>query len=116
MKTLLLLVAVLLIGGCVWLLKESTKPAVVARIEFNRRMLYVTNGNDQAWPMAEIILNDAFDGPRLKAANVGPGERRELELAAFYSPLKKQFFKPEFERVREVIITVDGYQLASYSK
>jgi hypothetical protein len=116
MKAIAIIIGILLIGGCVYFVSESSKPAVVARIEFSKSTLYVTNGNDRAWPRPTIILNDAFGGPRLETREIAPGEKRSLPLNEFVGLHNRQRFNPEFERVTEVMIEVDGFQIGAYRK
>jgi hypothetical protein len=114
MKAFLIIIGLLLIGGCVWIATESSKPAVVALVDVSKDTLYITNGNDRPWPVAKIILNDAFDGPRVESGPFPPGVRMSLPLSDFTGLLNKQRFRPDYERVSSVIIQVEGYQLGSY--
>lgn len=92
----------------------SSQPAVVAIVDVSKDTLYITNGNEKAWRYATIILNDGFDGPRLSRGPFAPGERVAIPLSEFVAPLNKQRFTPNYERVDQVAITVDGYQLGIY--
>lgn len=83
------LVVLILIGGCVLFVHEAQKPAIVAKVEFTKTTVTLTNGNDQAWESAVVILNDAFDGPRANVGTIQPGERATFKLDGYLSRMAK---------------------------
>lgn len=117
MKEILLalrLLAVVIVG---WMVSESMRPKPLAKVQVNHRhgTLTITNGNTTAWQNPTIILNDAFDGPRYQIQGFWPsGEGRVLDLRAFKGRLNQQPFDPEFEKLSQILVTVDGFQLGMY--
>jgi hypothetical protein len=113
--TVFWVIGVVVALGVVWLVWDSTKPKVLARINIKREAVVIINGNDVPWKNPTITLNDAFDGPTMQINGTwDPGERRELILSEFTGRINNQRFNPEFERVKEVIIDVQGFQLGTY--
>ena len=65
-----------------WLVYNSQKPELFAKVQVTPKVLKITNGNHTAWNSPTIILNAA--GPILNVAGVWvPNETRELALSGF---------------------------------
>jgi hypothetical protein len=113
MKKILLalrLLAIVIVG---WMVSEPMKPKPLAKVQVNltHGTLTITNGNTTAWRNPKIILNDAFDGPIYQIQGFWPsGEGRVLDLRAFKGRLNQQPFDPEFEKLLQILVTVDGFR------
>ena len=115
MKKLLLAFGIVAIVFLVWFVSDALKPKLFARVDIKRDSVVITNGNDTPWESPTIILNDAFNGPILEVhGSWQSAERRELQLREFKRRFNQQAFNPQFEKVREVIINVKGFQMGMY--
>ena len=115
MKKIFLVLIIIAVAAAAWVTRESFKPRLLFKVEVTSEVLRITNGNDDAWENAEVILNDAFDGPIFVVSGFWPpNTKKELSLTQFNGRLNKQAFKPEFEKVHKVIIDVKGFQIASH--
>jgi len=115
MKKLLLALGIVAILILAWFVSDALKPKLFARVDIKRDSVVITNGNDTSWESPTIILNDAFDGPILEVpGSWQPAERREFHLREFKGRFNQQAFNPKFEKVREVIINVKGFQMGMY--
>lgn len=114
--TILLFVVILTLAAAaaVWCVSYSLKPKLLANVKVTSEVLTICNGNETAWRNATITINDAFSGPTLVViGSWPPNEIRDLPLTKFKGRLNQQPFKPDFEKVLEVIIDVEGFQLAT---
>jgi hypothetical protein len=116
MKKLGTIAGLAVVALILWFAYDSSRPKLLAKVEVIRaKALRITNGNDTAWESPEIILNDGFGGPILAVSGVwASNETRELALDDFQGRLNHQRFNPQYEKVREVIIKVSGFQLGIY--
>jgi hypothetical protein len=108
-------VAIAVVAFLLWLVHDSSKPKLLAKVGVTSKVLKITNGNDAAWDSPTIILNDGFAGPILVVNGPwAPNETRDLSLSDFQGRLNHQPFKPGYEKVHEVIIQARGFQLGTY--
>ena len=115
MKTFFSIIGVIVLALVVWVAVDSRRPKLFADVKHVGTDLVITNGNDRAWHGTMIRLNDITDLiERAVPVSWNPGETRTIPLASFFSETRKQKFNPEFETLREVVITVDGYQMGIY--
>lgn len=108
---IILLVVLAVLATCI---SHARKPELLAHVNVARTSLIITNGNDRAWRQATVILNDAFDGPRATITTVEAGARIEIPLTDFVGLFNKQRFNPEFQKVEQVLIDVDGFQIGTF--
>jgi hypothetical protein len=108
---ILTLVAIVALATCV---SDARKPELLAHVDLTKQSLIITNGNDKPWRWANVMLNDAFDGPRTTVKLVEPGARVEIALTQFVGRLNKQRFNPEFQKVELVLIDTADFQLGSF--
>ena len=100
--------------GLIWLFWNSSKPKILARVQITRAAIVIVNGNDEPWKNPTIFLN-AFGGPVMRIyGSWEPGERRELSLNGFTGFIDHQPFKPDYEKVSEVIVDAQGFQVGTY--
>lgn len=115
MKKLFIVLLLIVFAAGVWLVRESSKPELFAKVERTSEILRFTNGNDTEWNNTKIMLNSTFDGPILRVPGPWhPDETKDLPLTQFVGRLNEQRFKPGFSKVQEVTIDVDGFQFGIY--